>query len=603
MGSWFVGRQPGKRGNGSWNGTLSNWFIGSFDTKWVSNNVANFSGIAGTVTLTANETADGLTFNTDGYLIGGSSTLTLGGTPIVTLSGNAEIDCTLAGTGGLTESGSGSLTLGGTNTFAGSVAINSGDALVFKGPNAYAGATTIGADSTLTVDAAGNLGGGAYPGAIANGGMFTYNSSATQAISGIISGPGSLDQEGPGPLICSGLNTFTGGITINNGTLAIGGSGDLGNNATFNTGNYSGSINDNAIFIYNSSVQQALSGQISGTGGLTQNGPGILTLNGQNTYTGATTIGSGAQLIIGGTGDLGVGDYETNIINNGTFIFDSAFPQVLGGPISGPGALTQESAGTLTLNGVNTYTGATTISSGTLALGASASISDSASISIAAGATLDVSAEPSTYALSSSNSLTATGTASLSAVLNGPSGGVVDFGAQPISLTFVPQSSSGDTAHQALTVTQGALTLEGNSIKVKNSGPALRVGTFTLIQVSEGTISGSASLNGNVTGAGLAPGTVASLLATNGSLNLVVVTAPTLPVINSVQLLNGSLVLSGTNGPAGGTYVELMTTNVALPLASWTPVATNTFSGTGAFSITNAISGKQGFFDIQVPAP
>lgn len=73
------------------------------------------------------------------------------------------------------------------------------------------------------------------------------------------------------------------------------------------------------------------------------------------------------------------------------------------------------------------------------------------------------------------------------------------------------------------------------------------------------------------------------------------------PAINSVSISGGNLIFSGTNGTVGGTYTVLTTTNVELPFASWTPIATNQFSGAGTFSVTNAIRGNQWFFAIEVP--
>lgn len=598
---------PGSGGSGGWDSASTNWFIGSSDTKWVSNNVANFAGTGGTVTLNANETADGLTFTAGGYIVNGTSTLTLGGTPIVTLAGGggstAEIDCPIAGTAGIAENGSGgTLTLGGINTFGGAVTIGDGSALVLNAPNTYSGATAIGNGSMLTIAGSGNIGSGNYPGAIANAGAFIYNSAASQSLSGIMSGSGTLTQSGPGALTSSGLDTFTGGITINSGTFTISGAGDLGNNPTFNTGGYAGIITDNGAFIYNSSAQQTISGQINGTGSLTQSGTGVLTLSGFSSYAGPTTIGAGSQLLFSGTGTLGSGDYETNIIDNGSFVFNSAYPQTVGGVISGTGALTLEGiGGQLTLNGANTYGGSTTISAGTLALGGSGSISNSSSISISAGALFDVSALANPFTLSSSNSLTATGTASASAEINGPAAGV-NFGAQPISLSFTPQVFTGDTGNPALSILQGALALGGNAVRVRNSGASpLGPGAYTLISVAGGTITGTATLNGNVSGAGIAAGNTASLSATNGALNLVVAAPP--PSFSAASVSGGNIILSGINGPAGGTYVLLTTTNVAKPLSSWTPVSTNTFSDTGTFSVTNAISGPQGFFTIEVTSP
>jgi autotransporter-associated beta strand protein len=534
----FSNASPGSGGNGSWDSSSTNWFIGSSDTKWASNNVASFAGTAGTVTLNANETADGLTFTTSGYVItntNGVSVLTLAGTPIITVpGGTAEIDCTLAGTAGLTESGSGTLTLGGANTYTGPTAIASGCSLVLSRANAYTGATTIGSGATLTITGSGNLAGGSYPGNIANsGGALVYNSSVSQVLSGIISGSGTLTQDGPGLLTLSGLNTFTGGITISGGTLTIGGSGDLGNNITFNTGSYAGSIDDAGAFIYNSSTAQTLTGAIYDTGMLTQEGPG-----------------------------------------------------------------------TLTLSGFNTYEGATVITKGTLALSGSGSINNSISMSIAAGAIFDVSALSSPYTLSSTTNLIALGTTNAAATIKGASGSIVDLGAQPISLTITPRTFNGDATNQALTISQGALNLNGNVITVTNAGSsALGAGTYTLIHVSGGTINGTPSADvSSVGGAGLAANTTASISVTGGDVDLVVSsTAVPVPVINSVVLTGAGLVLSGTNGPIGGTYSILTSTNLALPLSSWTTNATGTFSLTGTFSVTNTVGVSPSFFVVRVP--
>ena len=83
--SGFSHASPGSGGNGSWDSNSTNWFIGSSDTKWGSNNVASFAGTAGTVTLNANETADGLTFTTSGYVITNTN-----GVAVLTLAWHAD---------------------------------------------------------------------------------------------------------------------------------------------------------------------------------------------------------------------------------------------------------------------------------------------------------------------------------------------------------------------------------------------------------------------------------------------------------------------------------------------------------------------------------
>jgi autotransporter-associated beta strand protein len=74
------------------------------------------------------------------------------------------------------------------------------------------------------------------------------------------------------------------------------------------------------------------------------------------------------------------------------------------------------------------------------------------------------------------------------------------------------------------------------------------------------------------------------------------------PVLGRPVLSGNSLILSGVNGPAGQQYRILSTTNVALPLASWTPVYTNTFNADGSYGYTNTpLTGKAGFLLLVSP--
>jgi PKD repeat protein len=58
------------------------------------------------------------------------------------------------------------------------------------------------------------------------------------------------------------------------------------------------------------------------------------------------------------------------------------------------------------------------------------------------------------------------------------------------------------------------------------------------------------------------------------------------PGLAGASLSGTSLVLNGVNGHSGSTYYVLMSTNLALPLSQWTPVATNVLSASGNFTIT-----------------
>jgi uncharacterized repeat protein (TIGR03803 family) len=73
--------------------------------------------------------------------------------------------------------------------------------------------------------------------------------------------------------------------------------------------------------------------------------------------------------------------------------------------------------------------------------------------------------------------------------------------------------------------------------------------------------------------------------------------------INSFYLAGTNLVINAANGMSNTTYVVLASTNLTSPLAAWTPVATNTLSGNGNFTIiaTNAVnaSAPQLFYRLQ----
>jgi hypothetical protein len=91
----------------------------------------------------------------------------------------------------------------------------------------------------------------------------------------------------------------------------------------------------------------------------------------------------------------------------------------------------------------------------------------------------------------------------------------------------------------------------------------------------------------------------------NSLVSLMITSAPAQPpVINSVALLGGNLVFSGTNGGTeGNDYYVLTSTNVALPLANWTKLATNQFGVGGSFTFTNAVvpGSPQRFYLLQLP--
>jgi uncharacterized repeat protein (TIGR03803 family) len=75
------------------------------------------------------------------------------------------------------------------------------------------------------------------------------------------------------------------------------------------------------------------------------------------------------------------------------------------------------------------------------------------------------------------------------------------------------------------------------------------------------------------------------------------------PVISSFTLSGADAVLNGVNALAGHTYTLMTSTNLSLPLDLWTPIATNTLAGGGAFNFTatNAVlpGSSQQFYRLQ----
>jgi hypothetical protein len=64
-----------------------------------------------------------------------------------------------------------------------------------------------------------------------------------------------------------------------------------------------------------------------------------------------------------------------------------------------------------------------------------------------------------------------------------------------------------------------------------------------------------------------------------------------------------NVVIVGTGGPPGSPFHLMASTDIALPISQWTPIATNQFDGGGSFRYTNAINANlpAWFFRIALP--
>ena len=390
--------------------------------------------------------------------------------------------------------GAGSLVLSGTNTHSGGTVVNGGGTLVADNSAAVgSGPLSVNANGLLRL--ASPLSGSSLSG----GGTIDLGTSAltvTQAtatvFAGVISGGAglALTKDGSGTLQLTGTNTYSGATTVKAGTLAVGGAGRLG------SGSYADAITDNGAFVYGSSLNQLLSGNISGSGSLTQSGAGTLTLSGANSYSGGTVISagtlalgtaaaapvSGAVTVSGGTYDLGGINAVTNgtvtmssgAISNGTLV--GASYVFSGGAVyatlAGTGTLTN-STGTTTLYGTDTYSGGTVMNSGILAITNTAALpgwDTAGKYSVASGAALAFgnAVADGTVAtlLGTGNFLTganvgfdtsAGNRTCAFALTNAGTLGLVKLGAN--TLTLSPASLNG-----RLTVRQGTLTVASGTV-------------------------------------------------------------------------------------------------------------------------------------------
>jgi len=96
------------------------------------------------------------------------------------------------------------------------------------------------------------------------------------------------------------------------------------------------------------------------------------------------------------------------------------------------------------------------------------------------------------------------------------------------------------------------------------------------------------SLTGSFSSLGL-PGAV-SWQSNYGSTNFTLVAGSGLPQFGTFNLAGTNLIFNGLGGSPGSNYVMLASTNLALPLANWSALTTNTFDGSGQFHYTNHVS-------------
>ncbi|EEH5973371.1 fibronectin-binding autotransporter adhesin ShdA [Salmonella enterica subsp. enterica serovar Typhimurium] len=205
-------------------------------------------------------------------------------------------------------------------------------------------------------------------------GDVTIAESATLALSQVtldnnVTGEGQIVKSGSDELIVTGDNNYSGGTTISGGTLTADHADSLGTGAVANSG---------VLQVGEGELENTL----SGSGSLVKTGTGELTLGGDNSYSGATTITDGT-LIAANVNALGSG----NIDNSGTLILDANGAFELANVTTHSGATTALAAGSTLDAGQFTQEDGSTLS---IDLGAATDDAVITADSVALGGTLNV---------------------------------------------------------------------------------------------------------------------------------------------------------------------------------------------------------------------
>ncbi len=406
--------------------TLSTLSIGGQTLNIVGGTNVN-SGTAnvtfGNVTLTGSPT-----FNVTNPTAGGATQLALsaisgtGDNLLVTGNGNVNVGAITTGAGTVTMSGTGTWTMSGANTYTGVTTVNSGTlksnvATVAGTSGAFGNnsAVVMGASgSTLDISNNSTQIGSLTGGNASVGGGSLGNSTLSvggdntspAAFVGVISGNSSsaVTKIGSGTLTLSGVNSFTGQLTVSTGTLSIptinnaNSSGPLGaaNNSVNMAGSgltatleYTGSTasstksfftttSGTSVFqVDNAGQVLTLSGSLGTNGPITINktGAGTLNLTGPGQFGSGSIINVNAGILQAGVvngnsapntgplGDVKNGNNFYNINNGGTFQFTvggtsgNSYATTFGTMDTGVGSGNSSYTWTINAGGMMTSTG------------------------------------------------------------------------------------------------------------------------------------------------------------------------------------------------------------------------------------------------------
>jgi fibronectin-binding autotransporter adhesin len=563
--------------NGAVTATLSgaNLPVGSVELQ--GNATLNVSGAAtlgvvgnilmGTAASPAQSTLsiDGSTVDAGSLTVGSAA----GSSGLVDVSAGSTLN--VSGPALVGDSGTGTMTIGGGSQ----VIIGDGATSTLFVGSSTGGIGTLNIGDSI---GAGTLAAGTVNlGNVSSSIVFDLEGTFNTTFAPAISGSGYIVKDGTGTLALNAASSYSGGTTLNSGQISVGNDSALGTGVVRVSGasTISGSAalaNDvqlsASVTLQSTALGDALTlnGVISGAGGLTKEGAGSLTLTGNNTYMGTTSLNSGT-LFVGsntalGTGTLLASDGTILDASTATTLANSAFlggnvtfggtnALTLNGVIIGTGGLTKLGAADLTLNGDNSYLGDTELNAGKLIVGSDNALGLGA-LNAASGTELDADAP-----VSLSNHVLLGGLLTID-------------GTNDLTL-------DGTIVGSGLLVKNGSANLTLNGANTFLGFVNLNAGTLTL---------GSAAALGNIAN----ELTVGSASTLDNSVALV---GP--DIVNNPVALNANLSIAGTHDLGLGGVIDGAGGLIKNGAATLTLTGANTFTGGitlngGALSINAAVA-------------
>ncbi len=533
-------------------------------TNGTATSIALTKNGTGTLTLDGANSYSGLTSIKKG-------TLKLGGagdginTPLGTAASGTIISATASlDLNGFTLGTAEALTIYGSGISGSGVLINSSATSA-----GYSGLITLGSASSIIANAGDiNI---TNTGTISGNFALTLGGTGNGSIASIIgTGTGAINKNGTGTWTLSGINTFTGLVNINAGTLKLGAAGNSTSTPLGLTGGARTTISSGAALDLNGYTLGAAEPlTINGTG---PSGGGALT-NSSSTavsYSGLITLGSTSS-IVANAGDI-------NITNAGT-IGGAAYGLTLDGSGNGSissvigtksGTLTKNGTGTWTLSGANTFTGAVTINAGILKLGAAGGATNtplgtiSSGTTVSSGAALDLNG----FTLGTAESLTLSGTgiSNGGALMNSSATAVIFNGA----ISLAGPGSIGAT---------GNITCKG---VISGGNTLTKVGSGTLILTASNTFSGGLNISAGTVQSG-AVNTIPNYdLMLNGGILSTGATIGYSESVKKLALSDNSIIALGT-----GSHTLSFTNSSAIPWTSGKMLTITGWQGTPGSSGTN----------------